>query len=490
MLWRHANINRNTPLYAFGICVLIPILISIITAPKFTAASSLLLISLILFYGPLKKYLPVILLLLFWYVPCQAVPRGLLESYPLIRWLSHMVIPVSAAFFFLRDIARNKSWDLSPFSIPIFSILFIILLSGIYNKTNPLDFVSCILLYLRYPLFFLLLVNLDIDDRALENIVPFFIILTLLQIPEVLYRSLVLGFRGDALCFSLGSYGTLHLGIYCLYLGAFTTSHALETRIKWYHIALLAILFAISGLGEIKALYLFLPLMVLTITLMNRGGFGKLFWRRFLFLSLLAFALFLTLHFWEDLTTMDDFLTRIFSFIQGALSLRPIDDLPMILRVEQIRIVWNMLISSPEHLLLGFGPGSSLAGNFSGFSGILIATFSWLLDDSITINQIAAGLSDFGILGILAFFFLFLQIIRLCVRWRLVFHDLKYRILLDSFLGIFIFYAFLGPFYNLVWRYDSSNFIMWGLLAILYRRYKAETPLDASAPTLAVRRPA
>ena len=428
-----------------------------------------------------KEYLPVIFLLAIWFVPGQTATGGLLADYQVFRWVTHIAIPSTVAYYFVRDFLRKKRWDLSPFFLPIGLIFFTICISGIYNQSNPLDFVSCLLIYLRYPLLFLLLINWDIKDTSLERVVPCFLALTLLQIPEVFIRALVFGIRGDAISFSLGPWGSFNLGIYFLYTSAFITAHAITAKIKWYHILMMATFLLIAGLGEIKALWFFFAPVIFSVYLTERKGFTKSITRLLVLLFIGGLGLYIVFQNWDTLTQgQTNALYKLTSFIKGLLQGKKLHELPWIFRIEQINIVAYLLVSSLGNLFIGFGPGSSLAGNFSGNPGVIASTLNWLIWRDVTMIQWVTLAGDIGIVGLLSFVFLFFRIATFAFQFSSDLSNPKWAIYANAFSGIFVFYALLGPFYNIVWRFDGSNFIMWTLLAILYRKYSKQRSLHFS----------
>jgi len=322
----------------------------------------------------------------------------------------------------------------------------------------------------------LLLINWDIKDSSLEKIIPCFFILLLAQIPETLFRALVWGIRGDAISYTLGWFGSFPLGIYCLYAIAFLTAQATVTGLKWYQLTLTIVFILIGGLGEIKALFIFTGPVIFLTVLFCRVKTKTTIYRVIPITVIVALALYFVFENWEILTGGGrNLLGNIVSYVRLLFEGRSSYELPYISRVDQINIISNMLLSSPANLFVGFGPGSSLAGNFSGSPGVVAATMSRLIWAGILIIQYVAVVGDLGLIGLILFSFLFFRILAFILRHRNIYSDPKHKIYAGAFIGIFAFYAMLGPFYNIIWRYDGSNFIMWVLLAILYRRYKKDS---------------
>jgi hypothetical protein len=438
---------------------------------EFTLMGFLLLIALVLIVGPWKEYLLIVFLIIVWYIPGQTAPGGILENFLVMRWVSHIAIPLMVAYYFARSLVRKTKWDLSPFFLPMIFIFCLIFISAIYNRSNLLDFASCVSIYLRYPLFFLLLINWDIKDSSLEKIIPVFFILLLAQIPETLLRALIWGMRGDAISYTLGSLGSFPLGIYCLYAIAFLTAQATITGLKFYHLLLISIFLLIAGFGEIKALFIFSGPLIFSIFLFSTTSTKNIF-RVISISAIVALIICLVFKNWEILTGGGaNLLGEIVLYVKLLFEGRPSYELPYISRIDQIGIICNMLSSSLTNLLIGFGPGSSLAGNFSGTPGVVAAAMSKMIWAGALIIQYVAVVGDLGLLGLIAFGFLFFRIFKFIFNCNSVFVNSKYRVYTRAFVGVFVFYSLLGPLYNIVWRYDGSNFIMWVLLAILYRRY-------------------
>ena len=162
-------------------------------------------------------------------------------------------------------------------------------------------------------------------------------------------------------------------------------------------------------------------------------------------------------------------LTNVYQFAFGFLRGKRLYELPSYFRFEQIRIIFDMINDSVGHFLLGFGPGSSLSGNFSGRPGIASATLNHLLFDQVTTIQLVALLSDIGTFGLAAYGFLFYRIFRFVLKLKTASLDRQDRVLLHGFFGIMVIYAIFGPLYNIVWRLDVSNYLFWSLLAYFYR---------------------
>jgi len=197
---------------------------------------------------------PLILLPFVWYLPEQTSPGRLLENYMYLRWFSVVVIPLIIIIEVMRR--RNLFKTLTPGKLffPISIFIIFTLISAIINDTSWVETAGYLAVYLRYPLFFLLLVNIDFEEKLLQKFITIFFLLLFLQIPEVLYRYFALGIKGDDISWSLGSWGTTNLGIYSIYAVCIILASALHNRFTIGHIIGILIPFLFALFGEIKAI--------------------------------------------------------------------------------------------------------------------------------------------------------------------------------------------------------------------------------------------
>ena len=125
--------------------------------------------------------------------------------------------------------------------------------------------------------------------------------------------------------------------------------------------------------------------------------------------------------------------------------------------------IWAWVSSDTKSTLFGFGPGSSLVGNFSGQPGKL---FTFLVSFD-ALNQIGATISDVGIIGLIIYLWLLIWILIIALQRTHGTEDKHFKFLRASFFGIWFFYTIVGPLYHTVWRYDASSFIFYFIAAIL-----------------------
>ncbi|MHA2283470.1 MAG: hypothetical protein ACXAC5_21730 [Promethearchaeota archaeon] len=423
------------------------------------------------------NWFPLFLLLFIWYVPGQTVPGGLLENYMALKWSTYIIIPLLFAGYFISEFLKAK-WDMTPIIIPLILIALCIVFSAFINGSNLLNTLSAFGLYLRYPLLFLVFVNMNLKEPVIKKIIQLFLLLTLIQIPEILFRRFSMGISGDLLSWSLGPWGTFPLGIYCIYSISIVTAMALNTGFKWYYILLLVAFMSPAGIGEIKALIICAPIVMLVVLLGIKRS--DIFIRRGIpILFLLIVIVFWIFTHWENFAGSNALIEFFVNIKYLFLSDRRSIDLLSINRLGQIFLIWEIISDNFKNLLFGFGPGSSLAGNLLGTPGIVALLITG--HSGHPSGQLVAVLGDLGLLGLLLHLALFSVILNFSFRCLKEVKDEKYKVIALAFLGMWVFYVLLGPLYNLVWRYDVSSFIFWFIATVIYRKTKESRKLAAAS---------
>jgi len=423
------------------------------------------------------KWMPVFLLPILWYVPRQTATGGLLENYIFLRWLSVLIIPLIIFIQLMRMVVHSKTIKFSKIILPLGFFVIVYLFSGILNHSGIMEILGSLILYIKYPLLFIILINMNITKKVVNAFTFLFIFLVLLQIPECLYRGLILGIRSDTLSFTLGPWGTLDLGVYMIYaVAAFSAFGLVKStkRMNLIYVLIFTLFFVIALLGEIKGFIFAAPIVILFTVY---GALGQKRKRvrvasALLFSSIPFILFFLIVSNWSKIyygssNTLTPFvhnLTNIFRnpFFyfenQSAGSAGS--------RISAGFVVWNYLSKNLSTLLFGLGPGSSLAGNFFGHSGKLFNL------NIPYLNQIGALLGEVGLIGFFIYFWMLVIILRIILKANAFFSEEYLYILSASLIGIWFYYAVFGPFYDLIWRHDASSYIFYFYAAVIYNHYK------------------
>ncbi|MDI6840031.1 MAG: hypothetical protein QMD71_04120 [bacterium] len=420
-------------------------------------------------------WMPVILLPILWYIPRQTATGGLLENYLLLRWISVFIIPLIIYIQFVKICIRAQPIELSNIALPLGVFIGFSVFSGIVNNAKPFDMLVSLVLHIRYPLLFIVLINMDIREDVVKVFYRCFIFLLAIQIPECVYRYTVLGISGDYLSFTLGPWGHFDLGVYAIYAIALLTASDVVNGIKISHLIFYAFLSIPLLFGEIKAMIYSVPIVV--IITIYAALKAKAVQKRSDAILLIVFFLILFCFIygiWD----------RIYS--DGGMNLiAPLRYFIKILRnpalfLQTKRLPWTVsriyggvfviryfLKEGWSSLLFGTGPGSMLAGSFTGTPGKLVSIPLYL-------NQISAILGEVGIIGLIIYYWMLLRVLLTIKRVSSSVADTNLNIFSLGLVGMWIFYAVLGPFYDLVWRHDSPNYIFYFLTAVVYKHYMSK----------------
>jgi len=391
---------------------------------------------------------------------------GVLESFVIFRWFGLFAIAIVFSVQLVRNLASAKPFIYSFMGAPIIALIVIGAISAFFNKQGIMNLLGYLALYLQYPLFFIVLLNLGISEKMCKVFIALFLFLIFLQVPEVILRFLLMGITWDGVSMTLGAWGTYNIGVFSIYAVAFITSHAIVKGVRFSHFVLLGMLLLTAIIGEIKIVILACPFVVF-VTLLAR--YDSRHMRRTYALSLIVISIIVAILLavayvlWEriyagqnDLARFLDSVWRIFA--QGEF------DISRINRIGSVAMLLDFLNDTPLGLLLGLGPGTSLAGNFFDFQGKLLE----LMPESFMITQISATLADVGLLGFAVYFWMFILFFRLLLRVRRQELDTFNKIVVYGSFGVLLFYAVLGPVYNIVWRSDVSSFVFYFIMAYVY----------------------
>ncbi len=373
-----------------------------------------------------------------------------------------------------------KMRNLSNFQIPnrIYIILGIYILfsfiSGMINGVGLFTTLGYLAVYLRYPLLFVLLANIDVSEKAIRKFFIMFLVLFFIQIPEVLIRYTTLNIKGDDISWSLGSWGTTNLGIYGIYSGCLIVAHALNNRFTIFHIAGLFLLFIPAIFGEIKAVIIWLPIIIiLTIFMHPFRTRIKKYTTLFAMLTIVIVGSSIVMNFWQSFygNQLSNIINNIHKTIQGNVGW---EDKYSAYRLGIfLRIIESARLNQ-TNFLLGYGPGSSFVGNFSGKPG-LITTFENPSKD--TPNQIASTILDVGIIGLILYYLILFNLVFIWKKANNIINGNENKflgIMRTAFGGMLFYYLIVGPLYHPVWRFDAASFILYFFASELWRGTQAK----------------
>ncbi len=428
--------------------------------------------------------LPLILLPLVWYLPEQTSEGRLLEDYMFIRWFTIVLIPVIILIEILRRRHLFKTIVLGKILLVILIYVFFSVFSAMYNNISWIETLGYLAVYLRYPLFFILLINIDWEEKTTQKFVILFLVLIFLQFPEVLYRHYVLGITGDDISWSLGAWGTTNLGIYSIYASCIIIAQGLHTGFTAWHIIGIAIFFLFALYGEIKSIVIWLPLTIL-VTFYFYPFKTRLKKYSVIFSALILGIIFFQIFYknWQKLhgRNIATILQTTYLTLEGEVAT---ETKYSAYRLGILLQVLDELRTDTKSLLLGEGPGSSLVGNFFSKPGRITQVVTGTKD---TPNQIASTLLDVGLVGIILYYFILIGIVLTVWSKMRVSNSLcqskLLKILKSAYPGIVFYYLIIGPLYHPVWRFDAASYIFYFISAEIFRASNALTGNQANEST-------
>jgi len=457
-----------------------------IIAYLWAGIGSLLLLYLIVFLVRNWDMMPVALLPLIWYLPEQTSRGRLLVDFIFARWLTVILIPLIILIIVTRRTRENRPFYTTKLFFPILFFTMFTFASGLINKTPVFDIVGYLVIYIRYPVFFVFLVDIKIPYKTIKTFVIMFLVLIYIQVPEVLIRYLTLGIRGDEVSWTLGTWGTTNIGIYSMYAMCIILAHGILKGLRAKHFLGISLFFIPALLGEIKALIMIAPIMALIVI------FFAPFRTRVLKYATLIIAVFIVASvsflvyknwgFIHKSKGIDGFIQSVYNVAYAEMTE---EERYKINRLGTLLEIYNAVSVNPTNLIYGFGPGASLTGGFSKRTGRVITEF---ISEGSPLNQYGATIGDVGVVGLLLYLWILINVWRLIPRAGPVANPALYDILNVAFPGLWFFYTFLGPFYHTMWRFDASSYIYYFIVAVLFQKFVLMKNVETAAPPPAVRR--
>jgi len=410
----------------------------------------------------LNKWLPIILLLITWYIPRQTAPGAYLENYLVLRWITFLVIPLIFIWFILHMLLSDTKIYVANIIFPMISVFGVIVFSGLINKSSLLEIAFTILIYLRYPLLFIVFLNMDIDKDVLISFLKVFFFLVIIQIPEVFYRFFFMGIKGDTISWTLGPWGHFDLGVYMIYATAIIVARDLIIRIKLSHIILIFCFFLVAAMGFIRMFMFFSPIVIgfVIYNCFKNKKLKKKFYIAIVILTVMVVGFIFSVYCYGKVFPESRVVEDIVSMMMNP------KEIGRVSRINALPDIISKVEINTSNFLIGWGPGSSLAGEYLAERG----KFFKFTTSSKT--QLVETFVDVGIVGIITYFWLLVCLILEFRKHINVEDNETYIFLNHAIIGMWLFYTILGPVYDIVWRHDSPNFIFYFLAAVIYNRYR------------------
>lgn len=413
--------------------------------------------------------------------------------------LSYLVIP----WVVLRVLLSKKMKYGHSLIKPLLILLFFSFMSALWHTEgliSLLDWIGWVLHFLRYPFWFLALINTNIPTSIYRAWIRHFIGLSVLQIPSTIIMFLSGIPSGDGLLGTMygAQTGLMGLTIVVAFCAGFAES--LFRRLSTYKKILLFLLFIPpllggAGFSLLLLTVLFIYLMVLRLKI----GLTQNLWperRRFimrinLFLitTLLLFSLLFSsikLGFGEVILLggVDEFADLLNGRTTSLSSIKSFTDphyAPYHSRQKFIATVARWFYYNPHDLLLGslgphfgYGEQGQIFARLIGIEApdvlskvnLAVGLPASLRQNSVQLPRI---LLELGLVGLFCFWLLFRQVRQVGQAvLQLPEVDPWVRGQALGFKGIWLLYVVLSVFYIDVWRLDHSSFPFWLWAAMLY----------------------
>ena len=354
--------------------------------------------------------------------------------------------------------------------------VLILLVSAAYNASSSREIVLSLVTNLRYPLFFIALLNADFPPTFYRRVIWAFVVLTLLQVPVSLVQFFQ-GQSGDWLTGTMGANGPLIAIILisqCVLLVQWLVT---EKRSQWHLFAVMGLMIPIL-LGDVGIGLIFVPLLVVWIVLryygLRRLGGALFLTARILPIGVIIVASVISAvpqvqHF---AGTWSEHSTLLLDWSNPSVASNA-----SVGRLTIIPLGVPLLMEDPLRLIWGFGPEAANGGLFTAIVdetgrvqvGDMGVVCQRLADMDVVCRepQSFRALMEFGFLGTLLYLYPLLHLWRRSmVLRRAKFVSRRYIGLL--FDAVSFLYVFLGVWYVSVWRVDSYSFAFWLLSAAVY----------------------
>jgi hypothetical protein len=374
------------------------------------------------------------------------------------------------------------------FVFSFFPFCVLLVISAIYNDSGLRDTTLAFGTYLRYPLFFLLLINSNLPVEQYGSFIRVFCFLTLLQIPVTMYETVVADQWGANV---EGTFGSNH-GLVAVLLFAqcsFLSRWLVVSRGSRLYLGISFALLVPSLVGDIMIGIILFPIVAVFLILRHYGA-SKL-WaatRRmaamFLVVASLCGALYVTV---DPIRSYLDSLMLVHKVGGYRESIdwrdKALANWASVGRLTILPLSFPLLLEDPVRLVWGFGPEAARGGVTSSEldSGVVCKK---LLEQGIFCRgpQTFKSLMEFGIAGS------FLQLVPFLFLWRSIGKRLRpgvsprEKTIWLTFQGACLLNILLLPWYIGAWRMDWFCLPFWLIVATAYVVAQQGNSLGSQTP--------
>ena len=405
------------------------------------------------------------LLVYLWFVQGQTYRGGLLEQFGVLRYLSYLVIFALGAVLALLAALRAETIKRSPGTgfVLVLTLGAYILGVGVYLDSSAQTLAEGSLVYLRYPMLYLMLCHLAIADKV-EAFLRFSLLVSVAITLEPLINYPLFGLHGDDAYLTLGPWGGHAVaGVILLYGFCLVSANLVLTGGRWYHIAFIYLVVLALLISSNRGSLLSLAPMIALLFLVSVDRFRP--W--------LLYPLSLAINILVILAA--------YALYSGDVGLNISQLLNPVYRLHYIGGVYELLESS-GHLLTGAGIRSMSPGSAGEAGWVFTALKSQ--DPRLVkggTNQYSKALAELGLVGCALYWLLLARILATNIR---LWNSIKQRddvclfkkSIVLAFFGIWLHFSSFGLFYNDLWRFDASALLFWSLAVFIYSNQSRYTP--------------
>jgi hypothetical protein len=323
---------------------------------------------------------------------------------------------------------------------------------------------------IKYILLYYIIVNSDFDEKYFISIVKSFLLIAFIQVPVAIAEHIIwtpeigekLGSGMGGSDFVTGTLPRGSSGAFALFLMSMISMLLGFSIYKKRTILFLSSLFllipfllTLSGFS-----FFFFPFAFLFILGKN---ISFQLGRRFAYLLLICIAFIITI---EASSWVIGYNLR-YSLLNPERHVErqsePIEESKGTGRLASIRYVYDYIKSHPYGLLFGMGPGMWSESYFSQYTSTLFAGTT-----ASHANQIAATMSEFGILGLLLFLLMIFKIYMINNRFFSNTKDPFWKSTSFGFNGVILIFL-VGSLYITIWHSDVLAFTFWSMAGMIYK---------------------
>lgn len=470
-----------------GLLVLIALLLSLVAGVRSEQVGLLMLglLSALIFFNHPTWAVWLTLGLLFFGNQRQIPALVFWGRYLPTVGISIFILVVMARWFLTKD----SRWQGQVVIVGYALFAVVLLISALYNRSPSRDIVLSLLTNLRYPLFFIALINLNLKSDFYRSVMKMFVVFSLLQVPVAIVQ-FALGAAGDAVTGTMGANPILvaaTLVSQCILLAHW---QATGKHSRYYMLAIVALIIP-TLLGDIRIGLILFPFLCFFI-IMRHYGVRRLFRSLALGVVILLLSGGIVFGIASAVPTVREFLVSwpwfSVNYWQNEFDWRNPKNIvySSMGRFTIIPFSFPFLLEEPMRLFVGFGPeaaqGGLLSATFSqtgpNISNMGIVCVKLIVHEAQCREpQSFKTLMEFGLLGTL------LYMIPLFWAWQRMARPLGKASFIESrfiwlqFEGISVLYIVLAFWYIGVWRLDIYSFAFWFAAAAAHVEVKQQRQL-------------